>query len=50
MVRIRQISLIQLKNDNTCKRGIKSKRAKAGYDRNYMLTLLVFKAQKAENQ
>ena len=40
--RIRRISLILLKNDTTCKLGIKSKRAKAGYDRNYMLTLLGF--------
>jgi predicted transposase YbfD/YdcC len=38
--RIRRISLILLKNDKTCKLGIKSKRAKAGYDRNYLLTLL----------
>jgi predicted transposase YbfD/YdcC len=42
--RIRRISLIVLKNDTTCKLGIKSKRAKAGYDRNYLLTLLGFKA------
>ncbi|NLA82849.1 MAG: transposase [Clostridiaceae bacterium] len=48
--RIRRISLILLKNDKTCKLGIKSKRAKAGYDRNYMLTLLGFTAQKDENQ
>jgi predicted transposase YbfD/YdcC len=40
--RIRRISLILLKNDTTCKLGIKSKRAKAGYDRNYLLTLLGF--------
>ena len=40
--RIRRISLILLKNDITCKLGIKSKRAKAGYDRNYLLTLLGF--------
>ena len=48
--RIRRISLILLKNDKTYKLGIKSKRAKAGYDRNYMLTLLGFTAQKDENQ
>ena len=29
---------------------VKSKRAKAGYDRNYMLTLPGFTAEKAENQ
>lgn len=49
LARIRRISLLLLKNDKTCKLGIKSKRAKAGYDRNYMLTLLGFKAEKAEN-
>ncbi len=42
--RIRRISLILLKNDKTCKLGIKSKRAKAGYDRDYLLTLLGFRA------
>jgi len=40
--RIRRITLLLLKNDRTCKLGIKSKRAKAGYDRNYLLTLLGF--------
>jgi hypothetical protein len=34
-----------LKNDKTCKLGIKSKRAKSGYDRNYMFTLLGFDAR-----
>jgi len=38
--------LILLKNDTMCKLGIKSKRAMAGYDRNYMLTLLGFDTQK----
>ncbi len=42
LCRIRRISLVLLKNDTTCKLGIKSKRAKAGYDRNYLLTLLGF--------
>lgn len=42
LARIRRISLLLLKNDKTCKLGIKSKRAKAGYDRDYMLTLLGF--------
>jgi len=46
--RIRRISLILLKNDTTCKLGIKSKRAKAGYDRNYLLTLLGFNANNRE--
>lgn len=43
LARIRRISLVLLKNEKTCKLGIKSKRAKAGYDRNYLLTLLGFK-------
>ena len=43
LARIRRISLILLKQDKSCKLGIKSKRAKAGYDRNYLLTLLGFK-------
>ena len=42
LARVRRISLLLLKNDKTCKLGIKSKRAKAGYDRNYLLTLLGF--------
>jgi len=50
LARIRRISLLLLKNDKTCKLGIKSKRAKAGYDRNYMLTLLGFTTGKMENQ
>jgi predicted transposase YbfD/YdcC len=49
LARIRRISLILLKNDKTCKLGIKSKRAKAGYDRNYMLTLLGFRAKNDKN-
>jgi predicted transposase YbfD/YdcC len=47
--RIRRISLILLKNDTTCKLGIKSKRAKAGYDRNYLLTLLGFDTTNQNN-
>ena len=46
LARIRRIALMLLKNDKTCKLGIKSKRAKAGYDRNYLLTLLGFNAKK----
>jgi predicted transposase YbfD/YdcC len=38
--RIRRISLILLKREKSCKLGIKSKRAKAAYDRNYLLKLL----------
>jgi len=49
LARIRRISLLLLKNDKTCKLGIKSKRAKAGYDRNYLLTLLGFRAEKNKN-
>ncbi len=45
LARIRRISLLLLKNDTTCKLGIKSKRAKAGYDRNYLLTLLGFRGE-----
>ena len=47
--RIRRISLILLKNDTTCKLGIKSKRAKAGYDRNYLRTLLGFDTTNQNN-
>jgi len=43
LARIRRISLLLLKNEKTCKLGIKSKRAKAGYDRSYLLRLLGFK-------
>lgn len=43
--RVRRISLILLKNEKTCKLGIKSKRAKAGYDRGYLLKLLGFNAK-----
>jgi len=49
LARIRRISLLLLKNDKTCKLGIKSKRAKAGYDRNYLLTLLGFTVLKDKN-
>jgi len=48
LARIRRISLLLLKNDKTCKLGIKSKRAKAGYDRDYMLTLLGFRVEKGK--
>jgi len=40
LARIRRISLILLKQEKTCKLGIKSKRAKAAYDRDYLLRLL----------
>jgi predicted transposase YbfD/YdcC len=42
LARIRRISLILLKQEKTCKLGIKSKRAKAAYDKDYLLTLLGF--------
>ncbi len=44
LARIRGISLILLKRDKSCTLGIKCKQAKAGYDRNHLLTLLGFKA------
>jgi len=44
LARIRRISLILLKQETSCKLGIKSKRAKAAYDRNYLLRLLGFRA------
>jgi predicted transposase YbfD/YdcC len=40
--RIRRVCLILLKREKTCKLGIKSKRAKAAYDKNYLLRLLGF--------
>ena len=49
LARIRRIGLLLLKNEKTCKLGIKSKRAKAGYDRNYLLTLLGFKPGNEKN-
>ena len=46
--RIRRITLLLLKNENTCTLGIKSKRAKAIYDRRYLLTLLGFNPGKVK--
>jgi predicted transposase YbfD/YdcC len=43
LARIRRISLLLLQQEKTCKLGIKSKRAKAAYDRDYLLTLLGFR-------
>ncbi len=40
LARVRRIAHMMLKNEKTCKLGVKSKRAKAGYDRDYMLTVL----------
>ena len=40
LARVRRIALMLLKSEKTCKLGVKSKRAKAGYDRDYMLTVL----------
>jgi len=45
LARIRRISLFLLKLEMSCKLGIKSKRAKAGYDRDSLLTLLGFQAR-----
>jgi predicted transposase YbfD/YdcC len=49
LARIRRIGLLLLKTDKTCRLGIKSKRAKAGYDRNYLLTLLGFTTELPKN-
>jgi len=38
--RVRRIALMLLKKDKTCKLGVKSKRKKAGWDRDYLLTVL----------
>ena len=43
LARIRRISLLRLKQERTCKLGIQSKRTKAAYDRDYLLTLLGFR-------
>lgn len=40
LARVRRIALMLLKNEKTCKLGVKSKRAKAGYDRQYLLKVL----------
>ena len=46
LARIPRIALMLLKNEKTCKLGVKSKRAKASYDRGYMLTVLGLGQQK----
>lgn len=43
LARIRRISLLLLQQEKTCKLGIQSKRAKAAYDRDSLLTLLGFR-------
>ena len=43
LARIRRISLLRLKQERTCKLGIQSKRTKAAYDRDYLLTFLGFR-------
>ena len=40
--RIRRITLVLLKKEKTCKVRVKSKRAQAGSDRDYLLTLWGF--------
>ena len=40
LARVRRIALMLLKNEKTCKLGVKSKRAKAGYDHEYLLIVL----------
>ena len=40
LARVRRIALMMLKNDKTCKLGVNSKRKKAGYDHDYLLTVL----------
>ena len=47
--RIRRLTLLLLKQDRTCKLGIKSKRAKAAYDRDYLLRLLGFTPSNKES-
>ncbi len=46
LARVRRIALMLLKNEKTCKLGVKSKRAKCSYDRDYMLTVLGFGQKK----
>ncbi len=46
LARVRRIALMLLKNEKTCKLGVKSKRAKASYDRDYLLTVLGFSQTK----
>ena len=38
--RVRRLALMLLKNEKICKLGVKSKRKKAGWDRDYLLTVL----------
>jgi len=42
LARLRRIALMLLRSENTCKLGIKGKRAKAGYQRDYLLKVLGF--------
>jgi predicted transposase YbfD/YdcC len=46
--RIRRITLLWRKKENTCTLGIRSKRAKASYDRSYLLTLRGFNPGNAQ--
>jgi hypothetical protein len=38
--RVRRIALMLLQRDKSCKLGVKSKRKKAGWNRDYLLTVL----------
>lgn len=45
LARLRRVGLVLLKNEKSCKLGIKTKRRKAGYQRDYLLKVLGFKGQ-----
>ncbi|MFA5863550.1 MAG: ISAs1 family transposase, partial [Phycisphaerae bacterium] len=42
LARLRRVGLMLLKNEKSCKLGIKTKRRKAGYQRDYLLKVLGF--------
>jgi len=42
LTRLRRVGLVLLKNEKSCKLGIKTKRKKAGYQRDYLLKVLGF--------
>lgn len=45
LARMRRVTLMLLKSETTCKLGIKTKRRKAGYQRDYLLKVLGFTPQ-----